>query len=81
LKGKVKKMSVKKLYKSSKERVICGVCGGIAEYLKVDASLIRVLWVLFACLGGSGILAYIIIAIILPEKTKIEVVNEENQDK
>lgn len=74
-------MSVKRLYKSNKERIICGVCGGIAEYLKVDPSLIRVLWVLFACLGGSGILAYIIVAIILPEKTKIEVVNVEKEDK
>lgn len=64
-------MDIKKLYKSEKNRMFCGVCGGIAEYLKVDPSIIRVLWVLFACLGGSGILAYIIIAIILPDSNKI----------
>ena len=61
-------MDMKRLYKSSKDRMICGVCGGIAEYLNIDPSILRVLWVLFACAGGSGLIAYIIIAIILPEK-------------
>ncbi len=60
-------MDMKRLYKSSKNRMVCGVCGGIAEYLNIDPSIIRVLWVLFACAGGSGLIAYIIIAIILPE--------------
>jgi len=63
-------MDMKKLYKSDKNKIFCGVCGGIAEYLHIDPSVIRVLWVLFACLGGSGILAYIIIAIILPDSNK-----------
>lgn len=60
-------MDIKRLYKSTKNRMVCGVCGGIAEYLNIDPSIIRVLWVLFACAGGSGLIAYIIIAIILPE--------------
>jgi len=64
-------MDIKKLYKSDKNKMFCGVCGGIAEYLNIDPSIIRVLWVLFACLGGSGILAYIIIAIILPENKNV----------
>lgn len=64
-------MRNKKLYRSDKDKIICGVCGGIAEYFDVDPSLIRVLWVLFACLGGSGLLAYIIIAIILPVNDKV----------
>nr|MCR4699013.1 PspC domain-containing protein [Bacilli bacterium]MCR5345177.1 PspC domain-containing protein [Lachnospiraceae bacterium] len=47
----------KKLRKSE-ERKICGVCGGIGEYLGVDPTVVRLLWVLFCFAGGSGILAY-----------------------
>lgn len=47
--------------------MICGVCGGIAEYLAVDPTLIRLAWVIFTCLSaGTGIIAYIIAAIIIP---------------
>lgn len=58
----------KKLTKSSTERMICGVCGGIAEYINTDPTLIRILWVVFSLMGGSGLLAYIIAAIIIPEE-------------
>jgi len=44
-----------------------GVCGGMAEYANMDPVLIRVLWVIFTLLGGSGILAYVICWIIIPE--------------
>lgn len=57
---------MKRLYKSRREQKICGVCGGIAEYFDVDPSLVRLAWVLFVCVGGSGILAYIICAIVIP---------------
>src|SRR3989338_8854257 len=56
----------KRLYRSKKERIIAGVCGGIAEYFNVDPSIVRLLWALFALMGGSGILAYIIAWIIIP---------------
>ena len=56
----------KKLYKSSTEKKIDGVCGGIAEYFNVDPTVIRLAWVIFSCLGGSGLLAYIICAIVMP---------------
>ena len=59
---------MKKLYKSSNDRKICGVCGGIAEYLNVDSTLIRLGLIAFCCLGGSGLLAYIIAAIVMPDK-------------
>ena len=59
-------MSNKKLYKSSVNRMLCGVCGGIAEYFGIDPTLVRLGWVLFCALGGSGFLAYIIAAIIIP---------------
>lgn len=60
-------MGDKKLLKSKSERMICGVCGGIAEYINVDPTVIRILWVIFSLMGGSGLLAYIIAAIIMPE--------------
>ncbi|MDD6032410.1 MAG: PspC domain-containing protein [Oscillospiraceae bacterium] len=57
----------RRLYKSAESRMISGVCGGIAEYFSLDPTLIRLGWVVFCALGGSGILAYIIAAIIIPE--------------
>ena len=57
----------KRLYRSVKDRKIAGVAGGVAEYLGVDPSLIRVLWIFFTLFGGSGIVVYIIAAIIIPE--------------
>ena len=59
-------MEGKKLYKSSTYKKIAGVCGGIAEYFGVDPTLIRLAWVVFSLLGGSGLLAYILAAIIIP---------------
>ena len=58
---------MKKLQKSN-SKVICGVCGGIAEYFNIDPTLIRLAWVLFALSAGSGILAYIIAAIVIPDE-------------
>lgn len=59
-------MEQKKLYRSTRDRKLAGVCGGIAEYFNMDSTLIRLLFVLFTIAGGSGILAYIIMAIIMP---------------
>ena len=60
------KMGDKKLTKSS-NRMICGVCGGIGEYLGIDPTVVRLLWVVFSVMGGAGLLAYIVAAIIVPE--------------
>lgn len=57
----------KKLTKSRNEKKIAGVCGGIANFFDVDVTVIRILWVLFTFMGGSGLLAYIICALIMPE--------------
>ena len=59
----------KRLYRSKNSRMLCGVCGGIAEYFDIDPTLVRLGWALFCALGGSGIIAYIIAAIIIPECT------------
>ncbi len=58
----------KRLYKSIENKMLAGVCGGIAEYFNIDPTLVRLGWVLFSFLGGSGLLAYIIAAIIVPAK-------------
>ena len=58
---------MKKLYKSNTDRKICGVCGGIAEYLNIDPTIVRLVAVIAAIAGGSGVLAYIVAAIVMPE--------------
>ena len=58
----------KQLYKSSENKMVDGVCGGIAEYFNIYPTLIRLAWAAFCCLGGSGILAYILAAIIIPNR-------------
>lgn len=58
----------KKLYRIEEGKIICGVCGGIAEYFSVDPTVVRLGFVLLAGLGGSALLVYIIGAIIMPVK-------------
>ena len=58
----------KRLMKSRTDRKLAGVCGGIAEYLEVDPTVIRLVWVLASLIGGSGLLAYIAAAILMPEE-------------
>ena len=57
----------KNLYKSD-ERKLCGVCGGIAEFLDVDPTIVRLVWVLASLGGGIGIPVYIVAAIIMDDK-------------
>jgi len=58
----------KKLYKSKKDKVIFGVCGGIAEYFNIDSTVVRLAWLILIFAFGTGILAYIIGAIVVPSK-------------
>ena len=58
----------RKLYRSKTNRQLAGVCGGLAEYFNLDATLIRVLFVLLAVLGGSGLLLYVAMWIIVPKQ-------------
>ena len=60
----------KKLYKSSTDRKFSGVCGGVAEYFGTDSTMIRIAWIIVVILTGffPGVLAYIIAAIVMPEK-------------
>lgn len=60
----------KKLYRSRQDQIIGGVCGGIAEYFGIDATLVRLAFVLFALIEGAGVIAYIIAWIIVPERPR-----------
>lgn len=59
-------MENKKLYRSSTERMIAGVAGGLGEYFNLDPTLIRILFVVLAIFGGPGLILYIIMALIVP---------------
>ncbi len=60
--------NIKKLYRSRKERIIAGVCGGLAEYLNIDPTVVRLVWVLFTLAYGIGVISYLICWAIIPEK-------------
>jgi phage shock protein C len=59
---------VRKLYRSRTNRQLAGVCGGLAEHFNMDATLLRVLFVVLAVLGGSGIVIYVAMWIIVPQE-------------
>ena len=57
----------KKLYRNTENKLIAGVCSGMGDYLKIDPTIVRVIWALVA-LSGAGLLAYLACALIIPEK-------------
>ena len=61
----------RKLYRSRSQRMIAGVCGGLAEYFNVDATLIRVLFLVLAVFGGTGLVIYVVMWIIVPDASKV----------
>ncbi|WP_292485362.1 PspC domain-containing protein [Methanohalobium sp.] len=72
------KTSRDKLTKSKSDRMLAGVCGGIAEYFDVDPVLVRVAFVVLALVNGLGILLYIILAIVMPEPENNDKTPEQN---
>jgi phage shock protein PspC (stress-responsive transcriptional regulator) len=62
----------KKLYKSTTDKKLCGVCGGVAEYFGIDPTLVRILWLVAVIFAGIGGLAYLILALLLPKQPKDE---------
>jgi phage shock protein C len=60
--------NVKRLYRSRYEKKIGGVCAGLADFFQIDVTVVRLIWVLLAVFAGTGILAYIIAWIIIPEE-------------
>ena len=73
----------KRMYRSTQERMFAGVCGGIAEYLDVDPTLVRLFFVALTLLsGGQGLLIYIVLMLVVPERPDEtrKVKNEEQED-
>lgn len=60
-------MSSKKLYRKNEGKILAGVCAGVADYLNIDPTIVRLLWVFITLAYGAGLLAYIICAFIMPE--------------
>jgi phage shock protein PspC (stress-responsive transcriptional regulator) len=60
----------KRLYKSRTNRVIGGVCGGVGEYFDIDPVVVRILWLVALLVLGTGLLAYIICLIVIPDNPK-----------
>ena len=64
--------NVKELRRSLQNRKICGVCGGLGEYLNMDPTVVRLIWVLICFAScGTGLLAYIIAAVVMPESNEV----------
>ncbi len=62
----------KRLYRSTTDKKIFGVCGGLAEYFNIDPVIIRVVWAVFALFYGMGLLLYLIMAFVLPKDTETQ---------
>jgi phage shock protein C len=69
----VANMNGRKLYKVEHGKKIAGVCGGIAKFLNIDVTIIRLAWVLFTLAGGCGLIAYIIAALVMPNEDDVVV--------
>lgn len=61
----------KRIYKINQGKMVDGVCGGIANYFGLDPTLVRLAWVIFTAMGGSGILAYIVCSVVIPREPDI----------
>jgi phage shock protein C len=61
----------KKLYKSSTDKMLAGVCGGVAEYFELDSTWVRLGYAALVILAGTGVLLYIVCAIIMPERPRV----------
>ncbi|MBR3641035.1 MAG: PspC domain-containing protein [Oscillibacter sp.] len=61
----------KRLYRVEEGKMLAGVCGGIAEYFNIDPTIIRLIWAAVALCGGTGILAYLVAALIIPTKSSV----------
>ena len=71
----------KRIYRSEADRKIAGVCGGIAEYFEVDSTLVRLAWAIFVLCAGTGIIAYLLAALIIPNESEVETVIKKEEKK
>ncbi|CDE98779.1 pspC domain protein [Clostridium sp. CAG:628] len=68
-------MKEKRLYRVNEGKILCGVCMGLSEYFEIDVTIVRLIWVFISLVYGSGLLLYIIAALIMPIKPPIKKVN------
>lgn len=61
-------MESRKLYRSNTNKMICGVCGGLGEYFNIDPTIVRLIWAILL-FSGPGLFAYIIAAVVIPQKS------------
>ena len=67
----------KKLYRSKANRMLVGVCGGVAEYFNIDPTVIRVIWAVASLFAFAGVVAYVVCAFVIPEKPDAEIIDAE----
>ena len=67
----------KKLYRSTSDRMLTGVCGGVAEYFNIDSTIIRAIWAVASLFAFAGVLAYIVCAFVIPEKPDSDIIDAE----
>ncbi len=72
---------MKRIERSRSERVLAGVCSGFAQYLNIDPTIVRILWIFFTLFGGAGVLAYILAIFIIPEESLIVSTDSEVEQK
>jgi len=65
--------NIKKIYRSRKERILAGICGGIANYFEVDPTLVRIIFLFIVFAAGSGILTYLILIFLVPLEPEIKI--------
>ncbi len=71
----------KKIYRSETDRKVAGVCGGIAEYFDIDSTIVRLVFAFLVLAYGTGLLAYIAAAIIIPTESQVEMVIKKSKKK
>ena len=67
----------KKLYRSKSNRMLLGVCSGVAEYFNVDPTVVRVIWAVTSIFAFAGVIAYAVCAFVIPEKPDSEIIDAE----
>ena len=67
----------KKLYRSKSDRKLLGICGGMAEYFQIDPTIVRLIWALATVFGFAGLLAYIVCALVIPERGDDNVIDSQ----
>lgn len=71
----------RKLYKNTDNKKIAGVCQGVAEYFDIDPTIVRIVWFVFSWFYGIGIMLYVLLWIMLPEKSEVAEVLNKNEMK